>query len=86
MRQWELSTLYNIPKSFYWCINKDTNYHEPIELNKLLKRQFYELRGIPEFSGNFKEFSIGKLIQKHFEIKTVLLMDQISELAAILRN
>jgi hypothetical protein len=30
-----------IPKVFYWCVNKHQLYHDSTELNKIINRQFY---------------------------------------------
>ena len=78
-----------MPKAFYWGVNKGYDYHDRIIVNKLIKRQFYELENT-DYSGdnlNAKTFrKIEYLLMKHFSIRTVLLMDQISERAAILRD
>ena len=73
--------LSEIPKAFYWSVVKKSEYHDPIIFNNLIKRHFYELKNT-DYSENIldtiAEKSIGTLLVDHFEIRTILLMDQIS--------
>lgn len=60
-------------------------------LSKIIKRQFYEIKKTGFYPDGdimkpVKEINISLLVRQNFQMRTVLLMDQISEMAAAIRN
>ncbi len=76
-----------IPKAFYWCVDKHLDFHKPTKLNRVINRHFYELKGKKEYNQDIMRAnkSIAKILL-NYDIKTILLMDQVCELASILQG